>query len=126
MFTTLALRLALGLGISPRAAKFGLIAALVVAAILGLGIGKCSYDRSVVKNANAGQEAATAKADRRADTKAAEQRRADDGRLAQETRQLERAQSNAKTDVERRLARHRCLRAQQAARAGGREPPACD
>lgn len=127
MFAGLSLAsLALKFGVSQRTLKFGLIAAAIVALVIGVGVAKCAYDNSVIEHHEAGQTASNAKADRKADTRSAEQRRADDSRLTQETQQLERAQANAKTDLDRRLARHRCLRQQQAARSSGSKPPACN
>lgn len=105
-----------------RAMAFAIIA---LAVLVALGTAKCLYDRAVISRHAAGQEAATAKADRKADAKAAEQRRADDARIVQESTQLEKVQANANTEMERRLARHRCLRLQQSARAEHRQPPTC-
>lgn len=48
MFSFL-LPLALKLGIPARFAKFAVIAALVALGIALLGLGKCAYDRSVIK-----------------------------------------------------------------------------
>jgi len=112
-------------GVGQRAARpvAYLLVAIVVAFVLGGA--KCAYDASIISRHEARQEAATAKADRKADAHAAEQRRTDDTRLDQESTQLQKAQANATSDTDRRLARHRCLRLQQAARRERREPPAC-
>lgn len=118
--------LALGLGVPQRFAKLAGILGAILLLVALLGVGKCAYDRSIIKNHTARQDASNARADRKADTKAAETRRGDDARLAQEQQQLERAQANAQNATDRRIARHRCLGLQQAARAAGREPPACD
>lgn len=112
-------------GLPEKAAKPLIFAGLAIAIlVLSLGL-KCAYDRSVIRNHTNAQEAATAKADRKADATAADQRRVDDARLSQETQQLEKAQTNATTDTDRRLAKHRCLRAQQEARRLGKQPPTC-
>jgi hypothetical protein len=116
---------AMKLGVAERFAKPAGMAGAAILLLLAAWVLKSCYDARLIERHEAGQRAATAKADRKADTKAAEQRRADDTRLATETRQLEKSRE-ADTDLDRRLARHRCLRLQQAARAGGREPPACD
>lgn len=116
--------LALRAGVPKRFAKAAGIAALVAVLALLLIVGKCSYDQSVIEKHDAKQDAATAKADRKADAKASTERRADDSRLITETQQLEGAR-NAPTDVDRRLARHRCLRTQQADRAAGRKSSVC-
>ncbi len=128
MFSGLSLAsLALRFGVTERTVKIALIAAGIVAAILGLGIAKCSYDRRLIATHEAKQGEANAKADRKADTSAAVQRRSDDARLDAESQQLERSRANAQqTDLDRRLARQRLLRCQQDARAHGRQPSACD
>jgi hypothetical protein len=123
--TALIAHLALKFGMPERGVKIALIILGVILAVILLGIAKCSYDRSVVDKASSKQAASNAKADRTADTAAAVTRRADDARLTQESQQLGKAQSHAQTDLDRRLARARCVRAQQAARANGSEPPAC-
>ena len=111
--------------ISEKASKVITLIGLALLLLVMMAGAKCAYDSSVIERHEARQDAANAKADRKADAKAAEQRRADDSRIAQEGGQLEKVQSNANTPVDRRLARHRCLRLQQAARAAGRQPPAC-
>jgi chorismate mutase len=103
-----------------------------VALLIGLFFGaKALYDHSIIKAHDAGIEASAAKADRAADTKAADQRVIDITRETQEEDQLKKAVDHAvkdpkiPDDVERNLAFHRCLRLQQAARANGLKPPAC-
>lgn len=77
---------------------------------------------------DAKREAATAKADRKADEKAAVERRSDDNRLSNETQALQETEKAHATDSPsaRRVARQRCIRLQQQARAAGHEPPACN
>lgn len=119
------LSLIMGAGVPAKLAKPVLA---VVGALLLLGVlwgGKCAYDRSIINAHEAKQEAATAKADRKADTKAAEQRRADDARLTTEADELNRSTDHAQTDLDRRLAFQRCLRLQQAARSKHGVVPAC-
>jgi hypothetical protein len=111
--------------------KFGKFAKPLIYGVLGLLIllalwgGKCAYDKSVITKHDAKVEAATAKADLKANDHAAEQRRADDARLTQESQQLKEAQNGATTDLDRRLAFQRCLRLQQGARRDGKQPPSC-
>lgn len=113
-------------GLSERLARVVAIGGLLALLAGAMGGVKCAYDRRLIDNHEARREAASAKADRKADAKAAVQRRADDARIAQEQVQLERVQANATSDMDRRLARHRCLRLQQAARRERRQPPACN
>jgi hypothetical protein len=119
------LSLAGKLGIPEPLRKAAVIGTAIVLLISLLAIGKCTYDRSIIKAHQAAQDAANAKADRKADQKAAEQRRADDTRLTQESNELNRSTDHAQTDLDRRLAFQRCLRLQQSARAAKRQPPAC-
>lgn len=117
--------IALRLGVPQRFAKAAVIAALAVLAIAALAVLKSCYDASVVRQHEAERRAAAAQADREADRRSATQRRTDDARLAQEAEALRRTYEDATNDADRRLARHRCIRLQQAARASGRQPPAC-
>lgn len=116
----------IGLGVPAKFARPLLIAAGVVLLIMALGAGKCAYDKRVVENANAGQEAATAKADRKADTKAAEERRADDARAVTESQEIKEAITDAGPDpIARRRAYYDCVVRQQAARRDGKPPADC-
>jgi len=113
------------LGVPQQFQRFVVIAALVTLAIGVLGVAKCSYDASIITTHDARADAASATADRKADGAAAVTRRADDARLSQERTQIERAEANAKTPDDARVARLRCIRLQQDARSANREPPAC-
>ncbi|MGJ0508946.1 MAG: hypothetical protein ACR652_17820 [Methylocystis sp.] len=118
--------LALKAGIPARFAKFAVIAALVMLLIVGLGVAKCTYDRSVINAHDAKRDAATAKADRKADEHAAVQRRTDDARLATETQEVKDAVEEAKrTGADPRAAYYACVRLQQSARARLQPPPDC-
>lgn len=124
MFALLA-GLALKVGVPQRFAKaVGIFAAIIflIGALAGL---KACYDHSIIANHDARQDAANTKADRKADENAATRRRADDTRLNAEATALKEATKNAQTPHDRRVARQRCIRLQQAARAAGREPPSC-
>lgn len=125
MFAAL-VSLVTGLGVPLRFAKpvLGIIAALaLIGAFLGL---KSCYDHGIIGKHEAKQEAATAKADRKADTKAAEQRRADDARLTTETQEIKEAVNEAGSDpAARRAAYYRCVQLQQAARHSGKQPADC-
>jgi uncharacterized protein HemX len=113
------------LGIPPQFRKAALIGTAIVLLVALLAVGKCTYDRSVIRNHEAKQDAANAKADRAADQKAAEQRRADDSRLTQEANELNRSTDYAQTNHDRSSARFRCIKLQQDARAAKRKPPSC-
>jgi hypothetical protein len=120
------LGLALKLGIPSRFAKGAVIAAIIGLAIALLGLGKCAYDRSIIKAHDAKQEAAVAKADRKADAKAAEQRRADDARSTAEDTEIKEAINEAKaTGADPRAAYYKCVQLQQRARRDHKPPPDC-
>jgi hypothetical protein len=108
--------------------KFAKPAIFVVLGLLILGAlwgGKCAYDNKIINAHEAKQDAANAKADRKADASAAEQRRVDDTRLTNETTELNRSTEHAQTDLDRRLGFQRCLRLQQRARAAKLVVPTC-
>jgi hypothetical protein len=127
MIPPLLLKMVVG-WLGPKWSKFAeplvyLVAlALIAAAIVGL---VKLHDHRVIANHGARQDATTAKADRKADSHASAQRQTDDARLTQEADELKKAQANAKSNHDRSLARARCIRLQQSARAAKRQPPAC-
>lgn len=99
---------------------------IIIAAAVALFFGlKACYDQSIVTKHDAKIEASAAKADRAADQKAAEQKEHDLARQNEEADQLIKVQANAKTEADRRLAFHRCLRLQQRARENGLVTPRC-
>lgn len=114
-------------GIAQKTAKIVGIVAAVLLLIVVLGVGKCTYDKSVIDEHETKEAVKTEKADRKADTKAAETRRVDDARLHTEETQLKEIRENEKdqTAHERRIARAACIRLQQSARAKGSVAPAC-
>jgi hypothetical protein len=113
--------------ISEKAAKVLAWVGMILALLLVLSVAKCTYDKGVIEEYTAEQTAANAKADRKADQAAAEQRRVDDARLNQEATQLtEIANDPTVSSMDRRIARHRCIQLQQSARTNGSEPPSCN
>ena len=118
--------LALKAGIPARFAKIAVIGSLIVLLVVGLGVAKCAYDRSIIKAHDAERDAATAKADRKADAQSAEERRADDTRLAHETNEVKEAVNEARVEGrDPRAAYYECVKLQQSARALGKPPPDC-
>lgn len=116
----------IGLGVPAKAAK-PILAVLGGLLLLGAlwGLKSC-YDHSVIDKHSAKQEAATAKADRKADAKAAETRLADQARETAEATQIKEALNEAGPDpAARRAAYYRCVRVQQAARAAHKPPADC-
>lgn len=125
------IKLLMGWGLPPGVAKiasYALIVLAVIALLFGL---KTCYDHQVVANHDAKIEASQAKADRKADELATEQKQADLNRSSYEAEQLKEAMDHAPKDpaiddaLERRVAFHKCLGLQQRARANGLEPPRC-
>lgn len=113
-------------GVSTRFARPLAYAVLILGLVAFLALGKCAYDRSVIKRHTAQQEAAVAKADRKADAKAAEQRRVDDARLTTESQEIRETINDAKqTGADPRAAYYRCLGLQQAARRDHKSPAKC-
>lgn len=118
--------LALKAGIPARFAKIAVIGTLIVLLVVGLGVAKCAYDRSVIKAHENERNAEIAKADRKADAKAAVERRADDARATAETQELKEAVNEAGNDAgARRRAYYECLAKLQAARARNQSPASC-
>lgn len=117
----------LGKSVTDKVAKLIGIGALVLGLAVLAGIAVAIHDHRVIQNHDLKQAASNAVADRKADTKAADQRRDDDSRLSTEEAQLKGTNDATKsqTPAERRLARQRCIRLQQAARASGSVAPAC-
>lgn len=115
----------LGVPTGMRRAVLGVLGILLVLAVLGTA--KCHYDRKLIANHDNIVEREAAIADRKADTKAAEQRVEDQARLTQERQELKEVLNDPRnaTELDRRRAFHLCLRMQQAARENGKQPPAC-
>jgi hypothetical protein len=125
MLTTLAMTL-VGWGVPGKLAKPLVYAGLFMLAVGAFFGAKAIYDRNIIRNHDLKQEAATAKADRKADTKAAEQRRADDARLTTETTEIKEAVNEARqTGADPRAAYYRCVSAQQSARRERKPPASC-
>jgi hypothetical protein len=119
--------------LAPRSARSGEklagpVAYLILAigaAILWFG-GKALYDHSVISKHDAKVEAKTAKADRKADNHAADQRRTDDARATSEAQEIKEAINEAGNDpAARRAAYYECVRKQQSARSNRKPSPDC-
>ena len=115
-------------GLNPlgKAAKLAGGVALVVLLGLLLWGAKAAYDSSIIREHDNERAAIETEANRKADAKAATERRADDDRAAVEATQIERTISNATAKGhDPRAAYYECVRLQQAARRDGRGAPAC-
>jgi hypothetical protein len=115
----------IALGVPERLVKplLALLAFIALAGLLWALLAR--HDHQVIATHDAKQEVQAVRVDRKADEQASIQRQADTTRINQEQTQLEKVQANAPTDLDRRLARARCLRAQQAARAINAKSPDC-
>ncbi len=103
-----------------RFVAFAGLALILLAAMAGL---KCSYDRNLIRTHDSKREAQIVKADRKADAKAAEQRRVDDALIMTESHELKDAIHEAGNDpAARRAAYYECVRELQQARRDRRSP----
>jgi hypothetical protein len=118
--------LALKAGIPLRFAKGAVIGILIVALVVGLGVGKCAYDKSIIEEHDAEREATIAKDDKKADNNAAVQRRVDDARVTSEKEEIKDAIAEAQaTGSDPRAAYYHCIALQQQARKRGQPSPNC-
>lgn len=115
-----------GWGVPAKLAKpllYALGALLLVGAIFAA---VKLHDHRVIAQHEATQDASNAKADRKADNQAADQRVADNARQTNETQEINNVVSEAKrTGADPRAAYYHCVELQQAARAANRVVPAC-
>jgi hypothetical protein len=113
-------------GVPARFAKPLLVGVALLLLIAAVFAAVKIHDRRVISQHEAKQEASTAKADKRADNHAADQRRTDDARSTQEAQQIKEAVNEAGSDpAARRAAYYECVRRQQSARRAGKPSPDC-
>jgi uncharacterized protein HemX len=86
--------LALKAGVSQRFAKFAVIAALISALVVGLGVAKCAYDRSVIKAHEAKAEMKQAKRERKADANLQTAKSRDEAASQQRREEIDNATRN--------------------------------
>lgn len=99
---------------------------LILGLLALLWLGKFLYDRSVIEKHDAKRNEAIAKADKKADNKAAEQRRIDDARAVSEKQEVKEAIDEAKSQGrDPRAAYYECVRLQQSARSRHQPSPNC-
>ncbi len=113
-------------GIPPKSARFFAYAGLALILLAAMGMMKCAYDRNLIRNHDSKREATIAKADRKADANAAEQRRVDDARAVTENQEIKEAVNDAVSEGrDGRAAYYSCIKLQQAARRSNLPPAAC-
>jgi uncharacterized protein HemX len=118
--------LALKVGIPTRFAKIAVIGTLIVLLVVGLGVAKCAYDRSVIERHTSGQQAKQTKRERTADTNLKRQRDADEAAAAQRQQEIENATRNIPDQAPSARQRARaCLELRRQAQADGRPLPTC-
>lgn len=119
--------LALRAGIPDRFAKAATIAILMTIVIVGLGIAKCSYDRSIIQADRERAAVKDLKSARKADDKAAIRRAADQSRNAQEEREVRNAiEAQPHGDITPRQRARACvILCQQHRATGNRVPASC-
>lgn len=97
---------------------------LLILAVLGIVV--ACIRRDAVSDYSGKQQAQIQKANRKADDKAANERKADDDRLDQETSEAKEAVNEARRERrDPRAAYYECIRVQQAARRERKQPPEC-
>lgn len=120
-------RIALGFGLPRGLATVAAWGAILILGALLLMLATCVHDQRLIARHEALRDAALSDAARTADAHAAAARRADDGRLASETIQLNEVLADVPSDppgaARRRF--YDCIRVQQDARAAGAPAPAC-
>ncbi len=113
-------------GVSPKFARplaYAALALTLLAVMLGM---KMAYDRNLIRTHDSKREATIAKADRKADATAAEQRRVDDERANTENQEIKEAVNEAVSEGrDGRAAYYACIERLQAARRGHLAPPDC-
>ncbi len=118
-----------GKGVSEKLAKLILFGGLAAFLIVGFGVAKCAYDRSVITNFTNEANLEAEERARGADEDAAGERLDDANRLNTEEDELEGLRDEdpdkdtAASDADR--AYLRCIRLQQRARIDGKPVPAC-
>jgi uncharacterized protein HemX len=118
--------LALKLGIGPRFAKFAVIASLVTALVVGLGVAKCAYDRSVIKKHEMEAELKQAKRERKADANLQQQIDRDDAAAQERRKEIDDATANIPDQKPSARQRARaCLQLQREAKERRAPVPAC-
>ncbi|WP_288959805.1 hypothetical protein [uncultured Sulfitobacter sp.] len=128
MITTIATWL-IGKGVKEKFAKPLIYVVGAGLLISVLGIGKCSYDASVIREHDAKVNLESETNAREADGEAAGQRREDDARTTSEGAELEEVRENdpdkdeAATDSQRDYLR--CVRLQQQRREANQPAPTC-
>ncbi len=113
-------------GIPPKSARLFAFAGLALVLLAAMGTMVCAYNEHIIGNHDAKREATIAKDDRKADTKAAEQRRVDDERAVTEHQEIKEAVNDAVSEGrDPRAEYYRCLGLQQAARRSNLPPASC-
>lgn len=120
MIPAFLIRAALGLGIPQKYAKFAVIAALIALLVIGFGVAKCAYDKSVIED----HEAKIAKRAAPATDKAASERANDTIRQSQNEKE---AHDAIQAQPDQPIApTSRALSCKRLKQAYVRLPPACD
>lgn len=118
--------LALKAGIPARFAKFAVIAALITALVVGLGVAKCAYDRSVIKNHERDAVAKQAKRERKADANLQTQKDRDEAASQQRREEIDHATQGIPDQAPSARQRARvCVELRRQAKVSGKPVPAC-
>lgn len=118
--------LALKAGIPSRFAKIAVVASLIVLLVVGLGVAKCAYDRSVIERHTSEMKAKQAKRERQADANLERQKDVDEAAARQRKEEIDNATRNIPDQAPSQRQRARaCLELVRQAAAAGEPKPAC-
>ncbi len=113
-------------GVSPRFARPLAYAGLVLAFLVLMAVGKCSYDRSVIAKHDAKATLDQAKRERTADANLHEQKGRDETASTQRQEEIDHATRNIPDQAPSARQRARaCVELRRQAKASGGREPAC-
>lgn len=125
MFSLL-IPLVTGIGIPARFAKPAIIGALITLAVLAFGIGKCAYDKSVIRQHEQKAALEQARRERKADANLQSQKARDDAAAEQRREEIDNATRNIPDQAPSARQRARaCLELRRQAKQRGKPIPAC-
>jgi uncharacterized protein HemX len=123
---TFLLSLIMGAGVPQRFAKPVLIAGLFVLALAALGLGKCAYDRSVIRQHEQKAALQQAQRERKADANLQTQKTRDDAAAQQRQQEIDNATRNIPDQAPSARQRARaCVELRREAQQHGKPQPAC-
>jgi uncharacterized protein HemX len=112
--------------VGPKFAKLAVIGSAIVLLIAGLGLGKCAYDRSVIRQHEQKAALEQAQRERKADTNLQTQKASDDAAAQQRQQEIDNATRNIPDQAPSARQRARvCVELRREAKQRGKPEPAC-